>query len=95
MAAPMVSNAIFNLHDTDSPALERFNDKEKYIKLDDRFKELIFCTTGEIILPWGEVMLPWNDKEINETVLYSNLSGTEIYDLIPRQLMGYKKTCRD
>ena len=40
-------------------------------------------------------MLPWNDKEINETVLYSNLSGTEIYALIPRQLMGYKKTCRD
>lgn len=85
MAAPMVSNAIFNLHDTDSPALERFNDKEKYIKLDDRFKELIF----------GEIILPWDDAEIEDSVLYSNLSGTEIYALIPRQLMGYKKTCRD
>ena len=84
MAAPMVSNAIFNLQDSDSPALEPFKNTEKYIKIDDRFKDLIFCTTGEIILPW-------DDAEIEDSVLYSNLSGTEIYALIPRQLRGYKE----
>ncbi|MBQ6943540.1 MAG: hypothetical protein IJN43_04335 [Ruminococcus sp.] len=82
MAAPMVSNAIYCVHDANNPALNKFNDKEKYVEIDNRFKELIFITTGE-------VLNPWDDEEINEAVLYSDIGGNTIFALIPINLMGY------
>ncbi len=78
MVAPMVSNAIYDIEDLNSPALNRFNDEEKYVKLDVKYNDLIFTVTENM-----------SAEQIDDISLYATKNGCGIYALIPTRLMGH------
>ena len=42
MAAPMVSNAIYHEENSESKFIEQLKDKEKYVEIDNKYKELFY-----------------------------------------------------
>lgn len=76
--APMVSNAIYDIEDLSSPALNKFNDEEKYVKLDKKYNDLIFTVTENMSV-----------EQIENISLYATKNGCSVYALIPTKLMGH------
>ena len=85
MVAPMVSNAIYNVQDSNSSVLARFNDKEKYVEIDNKYKDLFFVTVDRVSLPMAV-----EKENLEKTVFYSTLDGKDIYALVPIEPMFFK-----
>ena len=85
MVAPMVSNAIYNVQDSNSSVLDRFNDKEKYVEIDNKYKDLFFVTVDGVSFPMAV-----EKEKLEKTVFYSTLDGKDIYALVPIEPMFFK-----
>ncbi len=83
--APMVSNAIYNVQDSNSSVLDRFNDKEKYVEIENKYKDLFFVTVDGVSLPMAV-----KEENLEKTVFYSTLDGKDIYAIVPIEPMFFK-----
>ncbi len=80
MAAPMVSNAIYHEENSESKFIEQLKDKEKYVEIDNKYKELFYVSVFTNSFP-----IAVEDEVLENTVFYSKLNGQIVYALVPKK----------
>lgn len=72
-AAPVASNAIYYVQDSNSSAFDFLNNEERYVKLDGKYKEF-FNLLGSSYL---------SDEQLEKADVYAHKTGRSIFKVVP------------